>query len=368
MILRAAAGDAAADDHAIRSRDRRRDHARCHLGAAAGQRDRCRRHAVSVVGFAMPVFWLGQMLMLVFSTQLGLFPAQGMLSLRYDLGPFGKALDIAHHLVLPAVTLAFFNLALIARLTRANMLQVLRLEYIIFARSKGLSERTVVYKHALRNAVLPVVTIIGLNIKTLITGAVLTETVFAWPGLGRLTYRRHQRARLSGADGDVRLRRHSGRDREPADRHRLRVARSRGSGTDERRGQAHGGRRGMQRRRRAIGRRRCGGFAKPGAASARTGSRSSVSCCWSSTLLMALLAPVRRSRRPVQDHRRPLASRRARTSGSAPITSAATCWLACSTAPARPSWWDWSRSRWRSSSASSSARSPAITAAGSTKS
>ena len=143
---------------------------------------------LSVVGFAVPVFWLGQMLMLVFSTQLGLFPAQGMLSLRYDLGPFGKALDIAHHLVLPAVTLTFFNLGLIARLTRSNMLQVLRLEYIIFARSKGLSERTVIYKHALRNAVLPVVTIIGLNLRTIIAGAVLTETVFAWPGLGRLTF------------------------------------------------------------------------------------------------------------------------------------------------------------------------------------
>jgi peptide/nickel transport system permease protein len=143
---------------------------------------------VSVVGYAMPVFWLGQMLMLIFANKLGWFPAQGMLSLRYDMGPFATALDIAHHLVLPAVTLAFFNLALIARLTRANMLQVLRLEYVIFARSKGLPERAVVYRHALRNAVLPVVTVIGMNIKTLITGAVLTETVFAWPGLGRLTY------------------------------------------------------------------------------------------------------------------------------------------------------------------------------------
>ena len=143
---------------------------------------------LSVVGFAVPVFWLGQMLMLVLSTQLGLFPAQGMLSLRYDLGPLGKALDVAHHLVLPAITLALFNLGLIARLTRSSMLQVLRLEYIVFARSKGLSERTVVYKHALRNAVLPVVTIIGLNFRTIIAGAVLTETVFAWPGLGRLTF------------------------------------------------------------------------------------------------------------------------------------------------------------------------------------
>jgi ABC-type dipeptide/oligopeptide/nickel transport system permease component len=143
---------------------------------------------LSVIGYAVPVFWLGQMLMLVFATKLGWFPAQGMYSLRYDLGPVEKAIDIAHHLVLPAITLAVFNLALIARLTRSNMLQVLRLEYVTYARSKGLSERTVIYKHALRNALLPVVTIIGINIKTLITGAVLTETVFAWPGLGRLTF------------------------------------------------------------------------------------------------------------------------------------------------------------------------------------
>jgi ABC-type dipeptide/oligopeptide/nickel transport system permease component len=143
---------------------------------------------LSVVGYAMPVFWLGQMLMLLFAVHLKWFPAQGMLSLRFDLAPWETALDIAHHLVLPTITLAFFNLALIARLTRSNMLQVLRLEYVVFARSKGLPERVVVFKHALRNAVLPVVTIIGLNIKTLIAGAVLTETVFGWPGLGRLTF------------------------------------------------------------------------------------------------------------------------------------------------------------------------------------
>lgn len=142
----------------------------------------------SVIGYAMPVFWLGQILMLIFALNLRWFPAQGMLSLRYDLTPLEVTLDLLHHLVLPAVTLAFFNLALIVRLTRANMLQVLRQEYIIFARSKGLPESRVLFGHALRNAVLPVVTIIGLNIKTLVAGAVLTETVFAWPGLGRLTY------------------------------------------------------------------------------------------------------------------------------------------------------------------------------------
>ena len=142
----------------------------------------------SAIGYAMPVFWLGQILMLILALKLQWFPAQGMLSLRYDLSPAEYALDVLHHLILPAFTLAFFNLALIVRLTRANMLQVLRLEYIMFARSKGISERAVLFRHALKNAMLPVVTIIGLNIKTLVAGAVLTETVFAWPGLGRLTY------------------------------------------------------------------------------------------------------------------------------------------------------------------------------------
>jgi len=143
---------------------------------------------ISVVGYAVPVFFLGQMLVLFFSYKLGLFPSQGMYSLRYDMTPLESALDVAWHLVLPCITLAFFNLALIARLTRANMLQTLRLEYVMFARSKGISETAVLFRHALRNAILPVVTIIGADIKTLITGAVLTETVFAWPGIGRLTY------------------------------------------------------------------------------------------------------------------------------------------------------------------------------------
>jgi len=142
----------------------------------------------SVVGYALPVFWLGQIFVLVFALKLGWFPAQGMVSLRFDQTAWEKTVDILHHLVLPASTLALANLALITRLTRANMLQVLRLEYIIFARSKGLSESKVLLRHALRNAILPVVTIVGLNVRTLIAGAVLTETVFSWPGLGRLTY------------------------------------------------------------------------------------------------------------------------------------------------------------------------------------
>jgi peptide/nickel transport system permease protein len=126
--------------------------------------------------------------MLVFALWLDLLPAQGMRSLRFDLTGWEAVLDVSKHLVLPTVTLTIFNLALIARVTRANMIDVLRMEYITYARSKGVPESSVVLVHALRNAILPVITVIGLNLRTLIAGAVLTETVFAWPGIGRLTY------------------------------------------------------------------------------------------------------------------------------------------------------------------------------------
>ena len=143
---------------------------------------------LSVVGYAMPVFWLGQMLMLVFALQLDLFPSQGMLSMREETAGLDRAVDVLHHLILPLITLALFNLALIARLTRANMLEVMSQDFVRFARAKGLAEDTVILRHALKNALLPVITVVGLNVRTLIAGAVLTETVFAWPGLGRLTY------------------------------------------------------------------------------------------------------------------------------------------------------------------------------------
>ena len=148
-------------------------------------------HAVSVIsliGFAVPAFWLGQMMMLVFALWLDLLPAQGMHSLRLELSGWEAALDVLKHLILPTVTLTIFNLALVARVTRANMINVLRMEYITYARSKGVPEKNVVLVHALKNAILPVITVIGLNLRTLIAGAVLTETVFAWPGIGRLTY------------------------------------------------------------------------------------------------------------------------------------------------------------------------------------
>lgn len=143
---------------------------------------------LSLIGFAVPTFFLAQMLMLIFSLQLEWFPAQGMRSLRYNLTGWAAVLDVLHHLFLPALTLTIFNMALIARVSRASMVNTLRLEFIVYARSKGVREFTVTWVHALRNAILPVITVVGLNFRTLIAGAILTETVFAWPGLGRLTF------------------------------------------------------------------------------------------------------------------------------------------------------------------------------------
>lgn len=121
---------------------------------------------------SMPIFWLGLMFILLFSIILKLLPS-------YGKGEW-------QHLILPAVSLACYSLAIIIRMTRSSMLEVLRNEYITTARSKGIPEFFVIYKHALKNALIPVVTIIGLQFGTLLGGAVITETVFAWPGLGRL--------------------------------------------------------------------------------------------------------------------------------------------------------------------------------------
>ncbi len=142
----------------------------------------------SLVGYAMPLFWLGQMLVLTLAFHLGWFPIHGMYDLRQGYTGLAHALDVAHHLVLPALTLGLFNMALIVRLTRSSMLQILGQEYIMVARSKGLAEGYVLIRHGLPNALLPVVTVMGMHFRTLIAGAVLTETVFAWPGIGRLTY------------------------------------------------------------------------------------------------------------------------------------------------------------------------------------
>lgn len=143
---------------------------------------------VSLAGYSMPVFWLGQLALILFALHLAWFPTQGMVSLRAPSSGWGRVADIAHHLVLPAATYSVYHLALIYRLTRVKMQEALALDFITTARAKGASERSVVFGHALRNAILPVVTVIGLNFGFMLAGSVLTETVFAWPGMGRLLY------------------------------------------------------------------------------------------------------------------------------------------------------------------------------------
>jgi peptide/nickel transport system permease protein len=143
---------------------------------------------VSLCGYSMPTFWLGLVLILVFSLQLGWFPTMGMVTLGSDRSGLSGLLDVLHHLVLPTITLGTFYVATYARLLRSSMLEVLGQEFITSAWAKGLPGRAVYYKHALRNALLPVITIVGLQIGFMFSGAVLTETIFAWPGMGSLTY------------------------------------------------------------------------------------------------------------------------------------------------------------------------------------
>ena len=128
---------------------------------------------VALLGQSMPTFWLGIMLILLFSVQFHLLPSSGRGTLE--------------HLILPAVTLGLFTTARITRLTRSGMLEVLGQDYIRTARAKGVSEPPVVWKHALRNASIPIVTIVGIEMGTLLGGSVITETIFAWPGVGRLS-------------------------------------------------------------------------------------------------------------------------------------------------------------------------------------
>jgi peptide/nickel transport system permease protein len=135
--------------------------------------------SLSILCISIPAFWLALIFILFFSYQLNLFPVAGV-TVK------GSFLDQAHALVLPVTSLALLFLALVARMTRASMAEVLYSDFIRTVRAKGASERLVVIKHALRNAMLPIITVIGLNTGLLLSGAVLTETVFARPGIGKL--------------------------------------------------------------------------------------------------------------------------------------------------------------------------------------
>jgi peptide/nickel transport system permease protein len=142
------------------------------------------------IGFAVPTFWLALLLMIFFGINLGWLPISGLRSLNYEyLGAYRPVpIDLVKHLILPVFVSAFGGLAGLSRYMRANMLEVIRQDYIMTARAKGLSERDVIYRHALRNALLPAITILGLSIPGLIGGSVIFETIFAIPGMGQLFY------------------------------------------------------------------------------------------------------------------------------------------------------------------------------------
>jgi peptide/nickel transport system permease protein len=142
--------------------------------------------ALSLAGLSIPVFWLAQVLIMIFSVQLGWLPAQGMSSIRGSVTGFAGFLDYLRHLILPAFCITTSYLAVVARVARTSMFEMLHQDFVLTARAKGLSERRVLWGHVLRNGLIPVITVIGYNFGYSLTGAILTETVFAWPGLGGL--------------------------------------------------------------------------------------------------------------------------------------------------------------------------------------
>jgi peptide/nickel transport system permease protein len=144
--------------------------------------------AIAVALFSMPVFWLGLMLVLLFAVELQVLPAMGMTSVDGPREGFGRILDIAQHMVLPVLALSTVSLGQYVRLARSAVAEVMGESYITTVRAIGFPERTILMHYALRNALLPVVTVLGLQLGLVLTGAVLTDSVFSWPGLGRLIY------------------------------------------------------------------------------------------------------------------------------------------------------------------------------------
>ncbi len=157
---------------------------------------------LALTGVSLPVFWLGLMLIYIFSVYFHTLPTSGQIGLSYSLAPITRidvldglltgnlaaAGDALRHLILPSVTLSTYSMAIIARMTRAAMLDALHQDYIRTAYAKGLARRVVIIGHGLRNAFLPIITVIGLQVGSLLTGAILTETIFSWPGVGRFMY------------------------------------------------------------------------------------------------------------------------------------------------------------------------------------
>lgn len=180
------------------------------VGISAGTLAAIRQYSIfdnasmvgALVGVSMPIFWLGLLMIWLFSYKLGILPASGRLAVSFDVprvtnlilidtllaGNLEAFKDGILHLIMPSVALATIPMAIIARMTRSSMLEVMRQDYIRTARAKGLSEKIIIFKHAIKNAFLPIITVIGLQIGLLLGGAVMTETVFSLPGLGRKMY------------------------------------------------------------------------------------------------------------------------------------------------------------------------------------
>ncbi|MBN2261144.1 MAG: ABC transporter permease [Clostridiales bacterium] len=180
------------------------------VGIAAGTLAAVKQYSIfdnvsmvgALVGVSMPIFWLGLLMIWLFSYKLGILPASGRLAVSFDVpritnfilidtlmaGNFAAFKDGILHLLMPGFALATIPMAIIARMTRSSMLEVMRQDYIRTARAKGLSEKVIIFKHAIKNAFLPIITVIGLQIGLLLGGAVMTETVFSLPGLGRKMY------------------------------------------------------------------------------------------------------------------------------------------------------------------------------------
>ena len=144
--------------------------------------------ALSLFGYCVPAFWFGQMLMAAFAIELGWLPSQGISTVGADLSGSALVLDRAAHLVLPFIALAIRHMAVNTRMMRSSMLEVAYEDFVTVARAKGLHEKDVITRHMVPNALMPVVTIIGVDVGFLFTGSVLVETVFGWPGIGRLMY------------------------------------------------------------------------------------------------------------------------------------------------------------------------------------
>lgn len=162
------------------------------LGVMASQKvNSLRDNLISLfamLAFATPVFWMGLMMIVLFSVHLGWLPSSGMETIAAGHQGLARMLDVACHMIMPVVTLSLFYVALYTRVMRASMLEVFNQDYVTTARAKGLSERRITYRHVLRNALLPVVTLVGVQIGGMLGGSVLVETVFSWPGLGRLAF------------------------------------------------------------------------------------------------------------------------------------------------------------------------------------